>query len=180
MGAMDALIQEFGNAFKKEDHSSYSKLSIIASDMEQLLREHVQDETLSEITKIIRKLSSGDELSPQEVAFVRLWLVSDAESYLRHENNYRDWLQEIGRLYHEILGFKNINLDVERSLQVRSLLLDLMRTLGSINFFLQQKERVVRFEESIKQLDDDERRLIIDLLKSKMKSDRFKEYEFTR
>jgi predicted Zn-dependent peptidase len=96
------LNQSFNNAEKSGDADSYTKLAEIFGEFEAQARECIQDITREEISEIIQKLKAGKEITKEELKFIRLWIVGDAEYYVKLENNFYDWLSELRRIMNEI------------------------------------------------------------------------------
>jgi hypothetical protein len=167
---IQSINADYQTALKANDNASYSKLSINIADTEAGVREYIQDITKKEMALIVNKLRRGEALNKFETDYIRLWLVSDAESYIAEENDLDNWKNESKRLVEEIAKFQKPGLNFAEAAQLRALLLDLMRNTSDINFYLQQKERVEKFNESIKDIDAEERELLIGLLSSKMRS----------
>jgi len=159
----DALNKQFntGNCWQ---------LSTTMQDLEGTLREHIQEITKNEISQIIKKLESNTELSNHELDYIKLWMVGDAEYYVKLENNYNDWLEELKRLINEINKFETSQPDFNDSSNLRAMVLDAIRVLGDILFFIKQQERVKNFTESTKEINPQERDLLIQLLKGKIAS----------
>jgi hypothetical protein len=86
------------------------------------------------------------------------------------ENNYQDWLKELDRLMFEIGKFGKDRLDLAESSRLQALLRDGSRVLTNIFYFLQQKDRVRQFEDTTREIDDQERQLLIRLLEQKKQS----------
>ena len=146
------------------------KLSTTLQEFEGALREHIQGITKSEIVQIIGKLRSNARLDKHELDYIKLWIVGDADYYLRLENNYNDWVQELKRLIDEINKIDVKQSDFIAASKLRALLLDGIRVIGDIMFFLQQKERVKNFTESTQEIDPEERELLIRLIEGKIAS----------
>ena len=149
---------------------AYWKLSTTLQEAESQLREYIQEITKNEISQIVEKLKSNRFLEKQELEYIKLWIVGDADYYVKFENNYNDWTEELKRLMIEINQCNSEDLSFEEASKLRAILLDGIRVLGDIVFFIKQKERLRNFSESIEEIDDEERDLLIRLLEGKIKS----------
>lgn len=163
---------QYESATNNPSTTQYWNLSSTLDELEGGLREHMQATTKDQITQIINSLETSQNLSPDDVELIKLWLVGDADYYLQMENNYNDWLVELKRLIGEYEKIDEENLDITKASKLRAEALDGVRVLGDIVFFLKQKERVKNFESSVEEIDPQERRFIIDILKGKIKSPR--------
>lgn len=165
--------RSFNDAIKAGDASSYQRLGAIFSDADIQLREYIQEITKNEINRIIQKLETGKEIGVEELRFIKLWIVGDADYYIKLENNFNDWLLEIKRIVNETTKIKESEPDFETASHLRAILEDGKRVIHDIAFYLEKKERIANFEESTLELDREERDLLIKLLKNKLVSKEF-------
>ncbi len=149
---------------------TYWKLSTTLQETESQLREYIQEITKNEISQIIEKLKSNRPLNKQELEYIKLWIVGDADYYVKFENNYNDWVVELKRLMVEINQCNSENLSFKEASKLRAIVLDGIRVLGDIVFFIKQKERLRNFAESTEEINDEERNLLIRLLEGKIRS----------
>ena len=172
MTQLDKIIEDIQNCHSGIEQSSradvYWKLSTVLQSLDNELREHIQALTEKEMLKVIDKLKSGAQLSEQELHYVKLWIVGDADYYVKYENNYQEWVNELERLVGVIAEFKNKDVDFQNASQLRAISLDAVRVIGDILFFVTQQQRIRNFSESNKSIDAGERQLLIDLLQGKM------------
>ncbi|VAX35744.1 hypothetical protein MNBD_UNCLBAC01-204 [hydrothermal vent metagenome] len=146
------------------------KLSTTLQELEGDLREYIQEITKSEIEKVISKLENNTILDAEDIDYIKLWIVGDADYYVKMENNYNDWIEEMKRIVGEMNKEDFFTLDFKASSKLRAMSLDGIRVLGDIMFFLKQKERIKNFSESTQKIDPQERNLLIRLLKGKISS----------
>ncbi|MBU0468412.1 MAG: hypothetical protein KKD07_03270 [Candidatus Omnitrophica bacterium] len=163
---------QYESASNNPSTTQYWNLSSALDELEGGLREYMQVTTKDQITQIIDRLEAGHVLSSEDVELIKIWLVGDADYYLKMENNYNDWLLELKRLIGEYEKIDEENLDITQASKLRAEALDGIRVLGDIVFFLKQQERLKNFESSVDEIDSQERKLIIDLLRGKIRSPR--------
>ena len=149
---------------------SFSKLSTIFEELGKDMREYIQEESRPQVEEIIKRLKKNQPLSDADKKMIRLWIVGDAESYTLMENNYSDWLKELERLMFEISKFGKERLDVTEASRLQALFRDGARLLVNIFYYLEQKDRVHQFEETTREIDEQERQLLIRLLEQKKQS----------
>jgi hypothetical protein len=167
------LNRSFNDAEKAGDAASYQRVAAIFSDYEVQLREDVQEMTKGEINKIIQKLETGEKTTKEDLEFIKLWIVGDAEYYVKMENNFNDWLLELKRIIGEINKIKESQPNLETASRLRAILEDGKRVIYDIAFFLEKKERIANFEEATLEIEGEERSLLINLLRNKLKSKEF-------
>jgi len=170
---IDKLTEDYQKTMESGRGEAFSKLSTIFEELGAYFREYVQGKTDLEIKAVIRKLKGGSVLTQEDLDLIRLWIVDDADQYARLENNFNDWKDELKRLVTVISGYKNSTADVKTASELRALMRDGARVLADIFYYLQQKDRVAKFEEASKQLGPQERGLLVGLLEQKIKSSDF-------
>lgn len=161
---------QYDNFTKKSSSENCFRLSTAMKDLEEMMREYIQDITKGELEQIISKLKSNKQLDKHEIDYIKLWIVGDAQHYAQLENNYKDWLNEVERLMKEINKINADNPDFVASSRLRATLMDGVRTLNSVMYFLTQEERLKNFLESTQEIDPEERDLLIRLLEGKISS----------
>lgn len=168
--AFEVMKKDFETIQSTGETKAYFHLSSVLQDTDILLREHIQQITEEDINKIIRKLKDGNDLTPNDISRLELWMVGDAQSYSKMENNFADWSKELKRLQEEISKYSASQLDIETVLTLRGLLRDTIGVLGSVMYFLQQKERIQNFKQSMNQLTPEDKDMLVRLLEQKKKS----------
>ena len=152
------------NTFNRTD---FWNLSTSLQEFESSLREHIQEVTRDQISEVIKKLENNERLSASDRDYLKLWIVGDAEYYANLENNYQDWVEELKRLKRLITQHSSANLDFESAAKLKAYVLDAIRVIGDIVFFLKQKERITNFVESTADIDPEERKFLIAILQGK-------------
>jgi len=149
---------------------TYSKLSTTLEKMDASLREYAQDLTLSEMKAIVKKLKKNGAIASSELKQMKLWIVGDAEYYTKMENNFDDWKNELQRLITAINDSWAEQPNVEQVLMLRGLVRDAIRTIADLFYFVQQKDRIAKFNDSTEEIDALEREFLVRLLEQKIKS----------
>lgn len=157
-------------ATQRKGSGAYAKLASLLSNAEAESREALQAITKDDMQRIIVKLQGTETISPHDHQLIRAWLVGDAETYTKVENNLGDWLTELQRLVDEIGTMANSRLTLETALHLRALLRDAMRTAWDVHHYLEHTERVARFDDSTRELDTEARKTLQDILQRKMRS----------
>lgn len=139
------------------------------NEIDAFVREVQQSLWTNEAQGAIRRLEKGDPLNEQDQELIRTFLISDAESYLKYENNYRDWLNELKRLVDELC--KQVNtVDRDTIADLRGVLKDAIRLVPDIRNYLDEKRRLEKFEQAIGTLDKPSRDLLVRLLREQLRS----------
>lgn len=153
-----------------ENSDSFTRAATVLSETRSAVREALQEQTSESVQGIISKLSAGEPLSPEDLPVLRLWIIGDAESFIRMENNYKDWVSEFTRLESTINGYLRGQPSQEDLTALYGLLQDAMRVAADISDYLEKKERVARFEQASREIGPSEARLLLDILKAELNS----------
>jgi hypothetical protein len=156
-----AVTKAMSDARVAMTEAAFQQAASAASDAKSAVREASQEKMSLEMQDIIDKLKSGDPMTDQEVALIRAWVVGDAESYTKSENNFQDWLSEYDRLEAVLAGFERRECSAEDLLKLNGILEDATRISYDIANFLEKQDRISKFESAVADgLDDRERDLL--------------------
>lgn len=166
--------QGISRIMEVSDQSSADDLdragAALAAAMDQV-REAIQDLTGPEMEAIIDKLEKGQPLNPEEKEFVRSWIIGDAESYTRVENHLQAWLREFKTLQSAVQSFEGREVNLQNLLNLHAVLEDAVRVAANIEDFLEKKERIRRFEGTIQNLEQEDTRYIVSILRGQLQSE---------
>ena len=84
-----------GSALQNQSAEDFEAFERYLSEVEGYVREIQQSLWAGEARGTIRKLEKGEPLNDADQTLIRSFLVSDAQAYLRQENNFGDWVQQI-------------------------------------------------------------------------------------
>jgi hypothetical protein len=164
MSQVMKLAQTGNNA----DQYSYAATQLVQA--KNKVREAIEQATADDVAAIIAKLENNQSLSDAEKQTVRLWVVGDAESYVKMENNFPDWLVEYQRLVDTIGDYEGKPGSVQELVEVHGVLEDAIKVADALAHFLEDRERVARFEKAITQLNAEDGKFIAGILKSMLAS----------
>jgi hypothetical protein len=165
------VTKAMSNARAAMTEAAFQQAASAASDAKNAVREASQEKMSLEMEEIIGKLQSDDPMTDQEVALIRAWVIGDAESYTRMENNLQDWLSEYDRLEKVLAGFERRECSAEDLLKLNGILEDATRISYDIANFLEKQDRINKFESAVADgLDDRERDLLARTLSHSLQS----------
>jgi hypothetical protein len=151
--------------------NAFQQVGSVVSDAKNVAREEAQVKTSSEMKNILDKLQSGEPITSLETALIRAWVIGDADSYAKMENNFQDWLTEYERLEKTLAGYEGKDCSSNELLKLHAILEDAARVSYDIANFLEKKERVDKFDSAMADgLDDDERDLLLSVLTNQLHS----------
>lgn len=164
------LAKLMNQAVEAPDAEEFNRLSNVFQNRKSAVREKIQAMTSKEVKGIIKKLSEGGDLDKAEMDLVKLWIVGDAESYSKMENNFEDWIAEFKWLESLISEQELSTEEIQDLFRVQGILEDASRLAINIGYYLETKERIRRFEEATANPSLMDRDLIVKILSLKLTS----------
>lgn len=158
---------------KDTEQGVFNKITASLVALENDLRELMQSETSEEISAIISKLETNATITDADMELIRFWVVGDAKAYLKMENDYLGWLDELDRLFLVLKDLQDKQLTLENMGKISGTVRDAIRVIGDIIYFKQQEERITNFENASKDLNSDNKLIVANILKQKLASDQF-------
>ena len=167
-------LADIGRVFSEAAASvTADKFSAAGMDLVQArkaIREELQKLTAAAMQPIIAKLHQNQPLGSAEKELVRLWIVGDAASFTKKESDFREWLAEFQRLGEAIRNVEQMPASLPEMLDLHGNLEEAVRLAGDIQFFLEEKERVGRFEQAVQNLSAADAELLAGILQEKLSS----------
>lgn len=165
------VTKTMANATEKMSEGAFQQAGSMLSQAKNLVREQAQEKSSPEIKKVLKKLQSDEQISAGEIALIKAWIVGDAAEYTKMENNFQDWMSEYERLQKSIAGYENKDCSFEELLTLHGILEDATRISYDIANFLENKERIRKFESAVGDgIDADERETLVNILIGKLQS----------
>lgn len=161
-------------ALRTAKTKNYETLEAHVRGLEDMARESFQHLVREEYESIVRKLESNVELSSREREVLELLIVGSAEHYLREEEEFEHWLEELRRLTSEMERLKSQELlSVDTLIHLQALSRDARQLLPNINFYLTERDRIERFREAMQgPLDASSANALVGILRGMMSSTR--------
>ncbi len=128
---------------------AFQQVGSALAEAKHIVREEAQRKTSEEMQAIIGKLRSFAPLAAEEAALIKAWIVGDAESYIKMENNFQDWLAEYARLEQSLAGYEQKDCSAAELSQLHGVLEDAIRITYDIANFLEKQDRVKKFESAL-------------------------------
>lgn len=156
-------------ALANESADDFANFERYLSEVEAFVREVQQTMWGDDARATIRRLEKGEPLNDTDHDVIRAFLISDAQGYLAHENNYGDWLRELKRLIDDLETRVNM-VDRDSIVDLRGVLRDAIRLVPDIRNYLTEKRRVEKFEQAVDTLDETSRDMLHRILAGKLRS----------
>lgn len=164
-----SLTEAAKNVFANDSVDDLESFERYLSEVDAFVRETQQSMWASEAKATLRRLEKGEPLGKPDLDLIRAFLISDAEGYLKQENNYNDWQRELTRLMSE-LGTRANTVTRESIADMRGVLKDAVRLVPDLRNYLDEKRRVEKFEQALKSLDKPSRELLCRVLREQLMS----------
>jgi hypothetical protein len=158
--------------FETESVTDYEELDRQVIGLETTAREAFQDKLKDEYLSIAEKLESGAEITPAEREALELLIIGEAKHYLKYENDLENWKKELKRLAGEMEKVPASGSEsIEDVMHLQALCREAKGVLPDITFYLREKERIKRFEDTMREtLDPEARRFLAEIIKGMMES----------
>lgn len=167
VGTIEMIRSAAEQALADESAEGMEMVERQLAHVDAAVRELKQTFWSSEVKTAIRNLENNRPLTPQDKQVVRHFVVADAEHYLKVENSYGDWVQELRRLMAAI-GKTADGVNRETIGELRGLIRDAQRLIPDIRNYLDEQRRVDLFDEQIDKLDDHARGVLVRMLREKL------------
>ena len=133
-----------------ETSDNYGALGDQFEELEDQAREAFQSQL--DFASLLPKLKAGKSLSAAGLKTLELLIVGDAEYFLKYETEFDHWKDEIRQLVGEVSkvqsSMQNKDVDVDTLMHLRALCGEVRRILPAIVYYLDQKERVGKFQQA--------------------------------
>jgi hypothetical protein len=141
-------------SFEAEKSEGYNTLHEELEELETAARKSFQNH--EDCKSLVSKLEKGAALSSNEMDTLKLMMIGDADYYLKYDDDFERSEDELKRIIGEIGKLQAGNLDVDALMHLRVLCREASSVAVPTAHYLEQKERVRKFEEATKDGIDDE------------------------
>ena len=172
MESLEGMSQAMKQAQADNTSESYGYVAAQLVQSKNGIRQAMEQATADAVAAIIGKLENHQPLTEAEKQTVKLWVVGDAEGYLKMENNFQDWLKEYRRLLEVIADWEGKTGSVQELVEVHGVLEDAIKVAEAVSHYLEDRERVARCETALNNLNSEDNKFIAGMLKSMLESPR--------
>ena len=164
---VDGLKRAANDALHRESPDDFSFVEQQLNLLDARIREVQQSMWASEATTAANHLENGDPLTDADLAVIRAFLISDAERYVQHENNFNDWVNELNRLMDDV-SRRLDGMNRDSIADVRGVMKDAVRLMPDIRNYLDEKRRIAQFETALQALDKTSREMMARILREQL------------
>jgi hypothetical protein len=172
--AVTALLDRITATPPVDANTDEGRLNALSSALARLsdeLREQIQAATAAQVTPIIELLKADGPIEAKELELIRLWLVGDAEYYVKTENDFPAWLAELDRLLGVLRQLRSEAVTPPTMARMEATVRDAQRVASDVAFFQAQQERVRSFQTATSQLNREDKQTLAQLLERKLGSE---------
>ena len=156
-------------ALAGESAQQFADFEKYVNEVEAYVREVQQAYWADKAKVTIKSLEKGEPLTQSDKEVIRTFLISDAQHYLQLENNFGDWKRELQRLMDDLVRRSNM-VDRDSVANIRGVLKDAIRLVPDIRNYLEERQRVSKFEQALNSLDDASRQMLVRLVREQLRS----------
>jgi hypothetical protein len=140
-----------------------SQLEELDTQVAQVLRAHTGQQSL------IAKLQDGKPLTADEMKTLRSLIIGDADYYLKYDDDFDRSKNDLVKIIDEIRRLQSSGYEPETLMHLRVLCREAASALVPTMHYLEQRERVRKFEEHTRgPLDSDAGRVLARIIKGMM------------
>jgi hypothetical protein len=140
--ALDAAARCAAN----ETSDNYALLGEQLGELETLAKQSLQSNV--QYQPLVTKLLNGTPLTAEELTTLRLLIVGDADYYLKYDDDFDRSKSELAMILHQIRQLQSSDPDVSKLMHIGVLCREAATLLAATEHYLEQKERVRRFEQA--------------------------------
>jgi hypothetical protein len=161
-------------AAETEDPTAVERLEMELGDLRSLAREQMQERFQQDFLGLASKLEDNGSLDERDRGLLAVIITGAATLYLKNEDDVDAWRQEIRRLAGALEEIPDPDQDgasgLVAYLQAQATVEEAMRVVPDLRVFLQEGERLKRFETATGSIDREERRYLARVIRDKLAS----------
>ncbi|MDQ3137254.1 MAG: hypothetical protein M3Q93_06675 [Gemmatimonadota bacterium] len=120
------------------DEGRFNAISGILASLDNDLREQIQAATAAPVAQLIDTLRSDGSVGPADLDLIRLWVVGDADYYVKAENDFPAWMTEMERLLGALRSLVAEAVTPAAMARMEATVRDALRVASDIAFYRQQ------------------------------------------
>ena len=170
MEYLKGIFQAMKKAQADNTSESYGYVATELVQSKNGIRQAIEQATAEAVAAIIGKLENNQPLNDAEKQTVKLWVVGDAEGYVKMENSFQDWLQDYRRLMEVIAAGEGQTGSIQELVEMHGVLEDAIKVADAVAHYLDDQERVARCANALSNLNAEDNKFIAGMLKSMLAS----------
>ena len=155
----------------KMSDAAFQDAAQVLNETLDVVREAMQKETAVLISDLIVKLKREERLSADDLKVARMWIVGDAESYTKTQQEFDYFLKRFAALETDLATYERRENSVNELIDAQGVVEEAIRTSYDIAKYLEQKERIANYEAAVKDPSKLNHKVLADLLDRKLRSE---------
>jgi hypothetical protein len=144
-GRMSEALNAAAECSSAETFENYSHLAAQLQELDGMAGRALRSQVDSQ--PLLAKLQKGASLTADELKALRSLIVGDADQYLKYDDDFEEAKTQLTKVLDEIRGLSSPDPNLEVLTHLRVLCREASSALGPVMQYLEQKERVRKFEE---------------------------------
>ncbi len=144
------------------------QLQKTSNNIVQSISEHIQQTTLPEIIQLVNRLEDFEEIFPEEISLLRFWVVGGENNSEKVDNLHKNGINTVIQLIHQIQAINWETVSRDKLGEVLSLAQEASYLLSFLTQFQEQVDRIQKFENFVKTLSLEDRKILAQMLKAKI------------
>lgn len=149
---------------------SLRHLQLTFVNLGEALEREIQTTTLTDMVYIANRMENLEELFPQEIAMLGMWLVGGGNPSEISDAVYKESTQSLTRIMEEMKTLKKEPLTTEALGVLQGLAQEGSRLTQAMTARQEHMDRFQKFERAIKTLSPEDRQFLMELLNSKLET----------
>ncbi len=146
------------------------QLQKTSSNIVKNILESIHQTTLPEIVQLANRLDDFEEIFPEEISLLRLWIVGGDKLSGGIDGIQQEGIKIIIQMIQKIQAIDFETLPREKMVEILSLAQETSYLLSFLTQYEEQVDRTQKFENFVKTLNLDDRKILAQMLKSKTDS----------
>jgi len=169
---MEEALNLAASSLQAENSEAYDALREGLEELETLAKRSFVNHT--NYKSLLTKLDNGTSLTPEELNTLKLLMVGDADYYMKYDDDFDRSESELKRILEEIRKLQATDLDVDGLMHLRVLCREASSVAIPTAFYLEQKERVGKFEAATHDgIDRESGKFLANIVRSMLSQDNF-------
>jgi len=159
-------------SLQAENSEGYDELREAFEELETLAKRSFVKHT--NYKSLLTKLENGTALTPEELGTLKLLLVGDADYYMKYDDDFGRSESELKSILEEVRKLQATDLDLDGLMHLRVLCREAASVAKPTAFYLEQKERVGKFEAATRDgINLESGKFLANIVKSMASQDNF-------
>jgi len=164
---IDKFQEDFETTLQSGSAESQERLLAIVAELDSVIKERIRTMCRDEMRKMINRLKNGLDITPDDIARIKVWVIGDEEGCARFERHCRVWEDELKDILEEIKILQKTGDSLADYARFQIILHRASTLLTDIVYCHQQKEALDQFYRMGSEVAPEHRAFLIKILEKK-------------